>query len=883
MQANAPVPDDKRDMSVLPRLVLLGMVVGAPWLFGAVQPQWQLRMSAVIAGLVLWRLIELLVSRNERVSPVQLPTAILPIVILLLIAAFQLLPRREGMVLQMHHAVLPQYAVDTGASEVNPAGTVSPATTRLATARLFFALSVVLLASQWFVTPPYGKWMCIALAVNGTALGFFGIVQKLSWNGQMFWRVPLSFGGTPFASYVNRNNAAGYLNLCLAGALGLALIVWHRSSTSAGFHRFRSWRHTLLATFAQMGAAQLSVVAMIGVLVASISFSLSRGGIIAMIAGGLGVGIMSLGRYSKRLVFGSLIGAGLLAAGMLYWLGQWGVVDQRLSTLIDPAGAAAGRLEHWIDTWGAVRDFPWFGTGLGTYRYANQPYQAHPAHAWYYNADNQFFEVLVETGAAGLLAFVSGLALTGLASVYLMRRGDSIERQAVGVLGLFAVLSQSVQAPTDFGLLMPANGLLFAIIAGGVCGTASQSLVGQHVPGSIRFIHWQSPLLNVGLQVVLTLCAASFLLEMHAATTATLASDKVDVFDPQQSRLAIVDAELQDIQRALQLRPDDSALHRAAAMMYIGRYRLVALEGLRDLVDAPSMTDTQRWRATSLGSLFSRAAEMKRGTDPTALSNLRSLPEIDQNLLPALQHLVTAQQLCPLIRDVTLQIALLGFLSEDIDEERFVSATLFIAPSTPGRLFEAGVVADTLGHTELAEAAWKRCLTFSTDWTKPIWSLAASQRSRQAILERVVPPNVEVLVTLAESLQDEADRQETVERAARVLHNATDETSERRTAPEVFARLARLQGDNSAAIEWYRLALSEISGRSGNRFENEWRLTLAQLLLDEKRFEEAYREYSLLLKLSSNRQQIQSIEGKMRDARRAERLVPSSLNKPGTD
>ena len=48
--------------------------------------------------------------------------------------------------------------------------------------------------------------------------------QKVSWNEKLYWTYELTQGGQPFASYVNRNSAAGYLNLCLAGAVGL--LVW---------------------------------------------------------------------------------------------------------------------------------------------------------------------------------------------------------------------------------------------------------------------------------------------------------------------------------------------------------------------------------------------------------------------------------------------------------------------------------------------------------------------------------------------------------------------------------------------------------------------------------------------------------------------------------
>jgi hypothetical protein len=79
----------------------------------------------------------------------------------------------------------------------------------------------------------------VVVALNGAALAFFGLVQQLTWNGQLFWSIPLTRGGAPFASYVNRNNAAGFLNMCLACAVGLT--VWGLVHNS-----YAAWRRGIV-------------------------------------------------------------------------------------------------------------------------------------------------------------------------------------------------------------------------------------------------------------------------------------------------------------------------------------------------------------------------------------------------------------------------------------------------------------------------------------------------------------------------------------------------------------------------------------------------------------------------------------------------------------
>ncbi|MBX3438963.1 MAG: hypothetical protein KF861_15840, partial [Planctomycetaceae bacterium] len=208
-------------MALIGRISLIAHLLAAPWVFGGVTPEAQWWLSLGVAGLLVLHLIESLVERPS--GPFHLPTAVLAPVGLLVIAAVQLLPRDEPLVPRMQHAVFAELA-ETFGSDGPVTGTVSPASTRTQASLLFFALGAFVLGSRWFSTGPSQIWLWRALAINGAALAFFGIVQKLTWNGLLFWSVPLRQGGTPFASFVNRNNAAGYLNLCLAAALGVVIL-----------------------------------------------------------------------------------------------------------------------------------------------------------------------------------------------------------------------------------------------------------------------------------------------------------------------------------------------------------------------------------------------------------------------------------------------------------------------------------------------------------------------------------------------------------------------------------------------------------------------------------------------------------------------------------
>jgi hypothetical protein len=98
---------------------------------------------------------------------------------------------------------------------------IYPLETRMHIATLSIALLAFFLSTQLFPNRRTQVWLFSALAITGLALSFFGLCQKLSRNGHLFWTGPEIINGKPFAAWVNRNNAAGYLNMTFAAALGM--------------------------------------------------------------------------------------------------------------------------------------------------------------------------------------------------------------------------------------------------------------------------------------------------------------------------------------------------------------------------------------------------------------------------------------------------------------------------------------------------------------------------------------------------------------------------------------------------------------------------------------------------------------------------------------
>ncbi len=283
--------------------------------------------------------------------------------------------------------------------------------------------------------------------LSGFAVSFIGILQKLAWNGKLYWIREVPYVHV-FGPYVNRNQYAAFAELMLPVALCMALA---------------SLRHYTRGR--KEAAPGLVFQAFAAVVIASgIFYSLSRGG---MIASGFSVVVVAifLFSYGPRRLEMLLMGAILVAAaGFLIWIGPEEVIE-RAGTISEgrSAPSLALRLDAWQRTVGLMKDYPLLGSGLGSFRFAFMPYGP-PGRAWSTDAHSEYIELTCETGFAGLFLFLWGF----VAYVRLVWHPLKLHRTSNRYLyaglaaGLAAILLHSTISPS---LRLPANGLAMTIMA----------------------------------------------------------------------------------------------------------------------------------------------------------------------------------------------------------------------------------------------------------------------------------------------------------------------------------------------------------------------------------------------------------------------------------
>ena len=195
----------------------------------------------------------------------------------------------------------------------------------------------------------------------------------------------------------------------------------------------------------------------------ALGLSLSRGGLVSTLAA---LSALAAAIGARRLTRGHFWMAASAVAGALaftVWLVAQPLFD-RLGTITDAASLAA-RTGIWSDTLRLAADFPFFGSGFGTFAEVYPRYQtAHAGHR-VFHAHNDWVQLLAEGGLAGTLAVLALVAGYAAAAVKRLARRRDREAIALGLGGLAGLLAFLLHSFAEFNAHIPANALWFTVLA----------------------------------------------------------------------------------------------------------------------------------------------------------------------------------------------------------------------------------------------------------------------------------------------------------------------------------------------------------------------------------------------------------------------------------
>ena len=304
----------------------------------------------------------------------------------------------------------------------------------------FFVLGLALLTTRKRILAA-----AVMLVLSGIAQAAYGAIMSLSHAGE-------------FASgtFVNRNHYAAYLVMCLSIGIGLLI------GTLSGV-RHASWReffrNLLLWIVAPKMGLRLGLMAMVIALVLTHSrMGNSSFFISLLVAGVIGLALSRRATRSMVLLIVSLIAVDLLVVGTYFGAER---VVQRVTA---SSAATEDRDEVSGYAYEMWRDYPLFGSGLGTFHAVFPRYSGPATAGTYTHAHNDYLEFAAETGVVGfaLLGLLVLLSLAAALRAQYLRHDPLMRGLSFGAM--MSIIALMIHSAVDFSLQIPANALTFMLV-----------------------------------------------------------------------------------------------------------------------------------------------------------------------------------------------------------------------------------------------------------------------------------------------------------------------------------------------------------------------------------------------------------------------------------
>jgi O-antigen ligase len=305
----------------------------------------------------------------------------------------------------------------------------------------------VYLQVQTFM-PDEMKLVVIAFALGAAVLGGIGALDYLRSGDQRLFAGGELTGARASSAFADPNYYAALLVLALLPALGLVLA--------------DARRHAFLA------------VACV-ITFAGIALSLSRGGLIAAIGGGLLLLASRRARWIALALAALFAVLALAGANPIVESEQFTVVEKRLGTLTTgEIEERSRRPEIWALARDVAAEHPFFGVGVNQFQFearrANLTERGSPLE----NAHSIVFSLAAETGLIGLAAFLFFLGQLAARAVRALSTSDEL-RYALGLGIAAALLGFALQGLTVVQIRVSFIAGTFFALAGMLTALADRS------------------------------------------------------------------------------------------------------------------------------------------------------------------------------------------------------------------------------------------------------------------------------------------------------------------------------------------------------------------------------------------------------------------------
>jgi len=307
--------------------------------------------------------------------------------------------------------------------------------------------------------------LTMAIILMGVFEALFGLYMLSQSNPTiLFYRKTLHLDSVT-GTFVNRNHLAGYLEMVLPLTIGFILA--RIGFFAMGQNKKRAgWREFLSRSSGKALSLNLLLGLAALVMAAALVRSQSRSGLFLLFFSFIlfaEITAFHLGgsKEHKHLSRSFINVAFILILVLSLWVGL-GTVINRFTQ--DDTLFKGGRTMFWGEVTSMIKDFPAFGTGLGTFATVYPSYENNGFEMQLTHAHNDYLESLSEVGLLGGLCLIGGILFLVVKIFLTWRERHSVELKGLALGGIVSVVVMLFHSLTDFNLHIPANALLFTVI-----------------------------------------------------------------------------------------------------------------------------------------------------------------------------------------------------------------------------------------------------------------------------------------------------------------------------------------------------------------------------------------------------------------------------------
>jgi O-antigen ligase len=296
------------------------------------------------------------------------------------------------------------------------------------------------------------KRLMVVVVMVGVLESLYGIFEFFSGHRHILHLEAETLVSSVTGTFINRNYLAGYLLMVIPVSIGF---LFSREVVEGS--RFGGWRERLSSLDGKTLLIGFSVIVMILGLI----FTASRMGILSLL---LSFSLVSFlfrnpekgKRFSKTAVL--IFGLALLWAA---WIG----LDAVISRFFSVSEGLEGRWRIWVNTFQVFKDFPIFGSGLGTFMYVFPAYRSFHIRGLVTHAENDFLQLLSEVGLIGIVLLLVVFVFLFLRAVLAIRSFHSSDsKKYIAMGGLVGILALMFHSLVERNIQVPANAFLYTVL-----------------------------------------------------------------------------------------------------------------------------------------------------------------------------------------------------------------------------------------------------------------------------------------------------------------------------------------------------------------------------------------------------------------------------------